>query len=67
MERERTIGFRVRTVSVALKRAFEASKARSRLDCTGTHGWVIGYLYDNRGRDVFQRDIEKQFSVRPRR
>lgn len=64
MERERTIGFRVRTVSVALKRAFEASKARSRLDCTGTHGWVIGYLYDNRGRDVFQRDIEKQFSVR---
>ena len=64
MEREETIGFCVRTLSVAIKRAVEASKARSGFSCTGTHGWVIGYLYDNRHRDVFQRDIEKQFSVR---
>ena len=54
----------MRTLSVAIKRAVEASKARSGFSCTGTHGWVIGYLYDNRHRDVFQRDIEKQFSVR---
>ena len=64
MERKNSVGFRVRTLSVAIKRAFEASKARSGFECTGTHGWVIGYLYDNRDRDVFQRDIEKQFSVR---
>ena len=31
---------------------------------TGTHGWVIGYLMRNRDRDVFQRDLEQQFSVR---
>lgn len=64
MEREETIGFRVRTLSVAIKRAVEASRARSGFSCTGTHGWIIGYLYDNRHRDVFQRDIEKHFSVR---
>ena len=64
MERRLTVGFRIRTLSVAIKRAFEASKSRSGFECTGTHGWVIGYLYDNRDRDVFQRDIEKQFSVR---
>lgn len=64
MEREETIGFRVRMLSVAIKRAVEASRARSGLSCTGTHGWIIGYLYDNRHRDVFQRDIEKHFSVR---
>lgn len=64
MERKETIGFRVRTLSVAIKRAFDASRARSGFSCTGTHGWVIGYLYDNRHRDIFQRDIEKQFSVR---
>lgn len=64
MEREKTIGFCARTLSVAIKRAVDASKARSGLNCTGTHGWVIGYLYENRNRDVFQRDIEKQFSVR---
>lgn len=62
MEREETIGFRVRTLSVAIKRAVHAGKPSGK--CTGTHGWVIGYLYDNRYRDVYQRDIEKQFSVR---
>lgn len=65
MERKETIGFRVRTLSVAIKRAVDAGKANSEQGCcTGTHGWVIGYLYENRHRDVFQRDIEKQFSVR---
>ncbi len=65
MKREETIGFRVRTLSVAIKRAVEAGKKRPQNSkCTGTHGWVIGYLYDNRHRDVYQRDIEKQFSVR---
>lgn len=65
MERKETIGFRVRTLSVAIKRAVDAGKAKNeQSSCTGTHGWVIGYLYENRNRDVFQRDIEKQFSVR---
>ena len=65
MERTETIGFRVRTLSVAIKRAVDVCKSRVEpRKCTGTHGWVIGYLYENRSRDVFQRDIEKQFSVR---
>lgn len=65
MERKETVGFRVRTLSVSIKRAVEAAKSRGDFSrCTGTHGWVIGYLYENRGRDIYQRDIEKQFSVR---
>lgn len=64
MDRMDTVGFRVRTLSVAIKRAVDASKVRSGFSCTGTHGWVIGYLYENRNRDVYSRDIEKQFSVR---
>ena len=64
MKRENTVGFRVRTLSVAIKRAVEAGKAKHQTEkCTGTHGWVIGYLYDNRDKNVYQRDIEKQFSV----
>lgn len=61
LERTKTIGFKVRTLSVSIKRAVEA---RRKGKCTNTHGWVIGYLYDNRNKDVYQRDIEKQFSVR---
>ena len=25
---------------------------------------IIGYLYENRGKEVFQRDIQAQFSIR---
>ena len=65
MDRKDTVGFRIRTLSVAIKRAVDASKTKSGQGAyTGTHGWVIGYLYENQNRDVFQRDIEKQFSVR---
>lgn len=28
-----------------------------------TNGWIIRYLYENRDRDIFQRDIEKRFSI----
>lgn len=41
------------------------SATRSYVDSlTGTHGWVIRYLYENRNNDIFQRDIEKTFGVR---
>lgn len=30
----------------------------------GMYGWLIGFLYDNRDRDIYQRDLQKQFSVR---
>ncbi len=32
-------------------------------DVSMMHGWVIRYLYDHRDTDVFQRDIEKKFSL----
>lgn len=31
---------------------------------TGAHGWVIGFLYHNRDRDIFQRDFEKECNIR---
>jgi DNA-binding MarR family transcriptional regulator len=31
---------------------------------SGTNGWVIGYLMENRDRDIFQKDIENAFSIR---
>jgi len=65
MERHETIGFRVRTLSVAIRRAIDAGRQQQESrKCTGIHGWVIGYLYDNRHKDIYQKDIEKQFSVR---
>lgn len=31
---------------------------------SGTYGWVIGFIAENGDKDVFQRDIEKQFKIR---
>ena len=28
-----------------------------------TNGWIIRYLYDNKDKDIFQKDIEKRFSI----
>lgn len=30
----------------------------------GMYGWLIGFLYENRNADIFQRDLQQQFSVR---
>ena len=31
---------------------------------TPVQSWIVRYLYDNRDRDVFQKDLEIRFSVR---
>ena len=30
---------------------------------TRMHHWIIGFLYRNRDRDIYQRDIEAEFSI----
>lgn len=71
MERSRrpgpidAIGFEVRTLSHLIKhRVDQAMAASEDGPVTGMQGWIIGYLYDNRDRDVFQRDVQSHFAVR---
>lgn len=57
--------FQMRILSNLMKRAIDSSLCDSGLEeMTGMHGWIIAYLYDHRGEDVFQRDIQERFSVR---
>lgn len=32
-------------------------------EITMMHGWILKYLYENRDREIFQKDIEKTFSI----
>lgn len=32
-------------------------------EITLMHGWIMRYLYENREHDIFQKDIEKTFSI----
>lgn len=59
------IGFEIRTLSNLIKRYVDNIAAKKYVDnITGMHSWVIGFLYHNRDRDVFQKDLEEEFSIR---
>ena len=63
--KEKELGFQIRTASNLIRRNFEKMPSFGETQClTGAHGWVIGYLYDNRHRDVYQRDFESEFKIR---
>ena len=65
MEYQEDVGFQIRTLSHLVKRTVDQTAFAGEEDHpTGVQGWIIGYLYENRGKEVFQRDIQAQFSIR---
>lgn len=63
--RENDIGFVVRKLSNLIKRDIEKSRTRLGIeDIKGINGWAIAYFYENREKDIFQKDFEEQFSIR---
>lgn len=66
MDRNNDVGFAVRRLSNLIKRDVESSKQRMGFDpLTDVNGWAIGYLFDNQDKDIFQKDFENKFSIRP--
>lgn len=64
-EKSRHIGFEVRTLSNLIRRHVDSFSAEREIDSiTGVQRWVIGYLFHRQDRDVFQRDLEKEFLIR---
>lgn len=62
--REERIGFEIRKLDHMLGRNMQSHVRAAGIDeVTIMHGWIIRYLYMNRDRDVFQRDIEQYFSI----
>lgn len=61
----RVLGLLLRKIHIGIRRLLDGSAARKQLDnSTGTHGYIIEYLKSRDGEDVFQRDVEKRFSMR---
>lgn len=62
---ERDIGMQVRMLSNLIRRDMEKSRIRAGIETpNGVHGWAIGYFYENRDKDIFQKDFENKFSIR---
>lgn len=65
MRRDNEIGFAVRKLFNAIKRDIEASSEKEGIEhIKGINGWAISYFYDNREKDIFQRDFEEKFAIR---
>lgn len=65
MEIKRSVGSELRTLTNLIKREV----IRHTENCPGhsatyAHGRVVGYLIENRDKDLFQRDIEQAFNIR---
>jgi DNA-binding MarR family transcriptional regulator len=65
VSKENDIGFAVRRLSNAIKRDVEKTQKDLKLEqMKGINGWAINYFYENRDKDVFQRDFEEKFEIR---
>ncbi|MBQ2980576.1 MAG: MarR family transcriptional regulator [Lachnospiraceae bacterium] len=61
---EKRIGFEIRCINNLFKRYIELNKPPELDETTGIHGWAIKYLYENRDKEIFQKDFETRFSIR---
>ncbi len=65
MNHRTEIGFQVGIVANAIHRAIDQEIHRvQETPCTGMQGHIVGYLYRNRDREIYQRDVQEFLSVR---
>ncbi len=58
------IGLEFRSLHNLMRRYFEFSSHRKEIETvTGNNGWIIGYLAQNAGRDIYPKDLEEHFSI----
>lgn len=58
------IGVMLRAINNLLMRASIQQSKNSGIDnCTFMHGWILGYLCLHNEDNVYQRDIEREFSL----
>lgn len=61
----RTIGFEITSLSNLIKREIGSNMQQNeKNELTGMHALIVGFLFDNLDRDMFQRDIEAEFHIR---
>lgn len=65
MNLPKVIGFEIRMLSNMINRKLDEGAAEiGKEGLTGTQGWVIVYISANEDRQIFQRDIERDFNIR---
>jgi len=64
VKREEMIGFIVRSLdNMMMRNAVGDEKSEKKGMMPVMQGWIIGYLYDHKDEEIFQRDIEAEFYI----
>lgn len=59
-----TIGYKIRLIHNQIHKRMEAKKQENEKEpLTGMQCWTLGFLRDHDGKDIYQKDIETEFSV----
>lgn len=64
MEDFKSVGYEIKTLDNMICRAVMNISLKNGMDqVTVMHGWIIGYLYKNQDRDIYQKDLESEFHI----
>jgi len=64
-EASRMLSMYLRKINIGIRRQMDKSEVKHQMDnATGMHGYIVGYLKSREDEDVYQRDVEKRFSMR---
>ena len=64
MNQEHAVGLEILRISNLMRRyADNSAELRQSYNITGSNGWILAFLYEHEGEDVYQRDLEEAFSV----
>ena len=65
MKHKETLGYEIKTLdNLFYRNMISYEIAHNHVDeVTVMHGWILGFLYDNEQRNIFQKDIETEFSI----
>lgn len=64
MEQQPRLGFEIMRLSNMIRRLADSSTDVQKLQkITGANGWILCYLAERQGRDIYQKDVEEHFGV----
>ncbi|WP_165964768.1 MarR family winged helix-turn-helix transcriptional regulator [Periweissella cryptocerci] len=58
------LGFEIRELMILMQRRIEAANKQNLANLHGMQIWTLLYLFEHKDEEIFQRDIEDQFSIR---
>lgn len=58
------VGLELHSLNHLIRRYFDFSSHRREIaSVTGNNGWIIGYLANNKDKDIYQKDLEDKFTI----